>query len=71
MAHCVVEMIVKRLNVRRVHLFPFYMSKMHYVWKCGDLTKNVSHVFKLIIALIYNKQWPILAIQTVFGSEPA
>jgi len=51
-------------------LSPF-MSKMHYVWKCGDLTKNVSRVFKLLIAMINSKQWPIFAIQTVFGSEPA
>jgi len=49
----------------------FYMSKMHYVWKCGDLTKKVSRVFKLIIAMVNSKQWPILAIQAVFGSEPA
>ena len=48
-----------------------FMSKMHYVWKCGDLTKNVSRVFKLLIAMINSKQWPIFAIQTVFGSEPA
>ena len=37
----------------------------------GDLTKNVSRLFKLIVAMINSKQWPILAIQTVFGSEPA
>ena len=30
-AHCVVEMIMKCLNVRHVNPFPFYMSKMHYV----------------------------------------
>jgi len=70
-AHCVVEMIMKCLNVRRVNPFPFYMSKMHYVWKCCDLTKNVSLVFKLIIVMINSKQRPILAIQTVFGSESA
>ena len=71
MAHCVVKMIMKCLNVRRVNPFPFYMPEMHYVWKCGDLAKNVSRVFKLIIAMINSKQWSILAIQTVFGSEPA
>ena len=46
------------------------MSKMHYVWKCGDLAKNVSRVFKLIIAMINSKEWPFLATLTVFGSEP-
>jgi len=70
-AHCVVEMIMKCLNVRHVNPLSFYMSNMHYVWKCGDMTKNVSRVFKLIIAMINSKQWSILAIQTVFGSEPA
>ena len=40
---------------------PFYVIKMHQACKCGDLTKNVSRVFKLIIAITNSKQWPILA----------
>ena len=51
MAHCVVEMIMKCLNVRCVSPFPFYMSKMHYMSKL----QNVSRVFKLIIATINSK----------------
>ena len=30
-AHYVVEMIMKCLNVKRVNPFPSFMSKMHYV----------------------------------------
>ena len=30
-AHCVVEMIMKCLNVKRVNPFPSFMSKMPYV----------------------------------------
>ena len=47
------------------------MSKMQYVCESDVLTKDVSHVFKLLIAMTNSKQWPILAIPIVFGSEPA
>jgi len=50
---------------------PFYVMKMHYGWEYGHLTTNISRVLKLMIAMTNSKQWPILAIQTLFGSEPA
>ena len=71
MAHCVIEMSMKCLNVIRANPSPFIFIKMHYACECGDLTKNVSRIFKLIIAMTNSKQWPILATQTLFGSEPA
>jgi len=44
---------------------------MYYACECGDVTKNISRVTKLIIAMTKSKQWPILATQTLFGGEPA
>ena len=44
---------------------------MHYARESGDLTKNISCVLKLIIAMTSSKQRPILATQTLFGSELA
>ena len=47
------------------------MSKMQYVCESDVLKKDISHVFKLLIAMTNSKQWPILATQTLFGSEAA
>jgi len=47
------------------------MSKMQYVCESDVLMKDVSHVFKLLIVMTNSKQWPILATQTLFESEPA
>jgi len=47
------------------------MLKLHYASMCDDLTRFVSCIFELVIAVTSSKQWPIFSYTTIFGSEPA
>ena len=45
-AHCVVEMILKFLNVISTKSLPFYVIKMHYAHEGVVLKKDVFRVSK-------------------------
>jgi len=45
-AHCVVEMITKCLDVLCTNPSPFYVINMHYACECVVLKKDTSRVSK-------------------------